>query len=157
MEILVALDYSKNGQALLSQALQFATAMNASVTLLHVFSLTAALEANGAENTSIPGIPTSRVSKLEFETWCALARNSEEKLATFETPFRDQGIHVQSLHLIGQPGPVICAQASQLNADIVMVGQRSHCSQQERSLGSVSNFVTHHAPCSVWSMQEKPD
>ncbi len=161
MKILVALDYSENAEALLAQALEFATAMKASVTLLHVFSLISELEAgqpdmsNGSVETS--GIETSKVTQLEFESWRRFAQSSEQRLSHYVTPFLENNIEAQTLHIMGQAGPVICARAKQLKADIIMMGCRSQSSQADRALGSVSNFVIHHAPCSVWVIQDKVD
>lgn len=157
MKILVALDYSDNAEALLSQALQFATAMQASVTLLHVFSFISELESDHEDRVSMAGIETANVSQSEFETWRLLAQKSEKTLSDYLHPFRQKNIAVQALHIMGQPGPVICARAEQLDADIIMMGRRSQCSQTERALGSVSNFVIHHAPCSVWVIQANPE
>ncbi|MEO0350033.1 MAG: universal stress protein, partial [Cyanobacteria bacterium P01_A01_bin.15] len=41
----------------------------------------------------------------------------------------------------------------QWNADLIMMGRRGRSGFSELLLGSVSNYVMHHAPCSVLTVQ----
>ena len=51
--------------------------------------------------------------------------------------------------MTGNPGRSICELASTWEADLILVGSRGLKGLKEMFLGSVSNYVTHHAPCSV--------
>ena len=53
----------------------------------------------------------------------------------------------------GEPGSQICSLATSWGADLIMVGRRGRQGLTEMILGSVSNYVIHHAPCSVWVVQ----
>jgi len=44
---------------------------------------------------------------------------------------------------------MICELAIDWNADLIMMGRRGRSGIAEFFLGSVSNYVLHHAPCSV--------
>ncbi|MEO0647750.1 MAG: universal stress protein [Cyanobacteria bacterium J06650_10] len=49
----------------------------------------------------------------------------------------------------GHPGLVICQAATENDADLIVVGNRDQTTLISITLGSVSNYVLHHAPCSV--------
>ena len=59
------------------------------------------------------------------------------------------GITTEFRQLIGSPGRVICKAAQQWDADVIVVGNRGRSGFSEVVMGSVSNYVMHHAPCSV--------
>ena len=50
---------------------------------------------------------------------------------------------------IGNPAPMIVEEAKQWNADLIVVGSHGFGFWNRLLLGSVSNAVVHHAPCSV--------
>ncbi|MEL7079709.1 MAG: universal stress protein, partial [Cyanobacteria bacterium J06582_2] len=58
-------------------------------------------------------------------------------------------IHSEFIQLSGNPGRSICELANTWSADLILVGSRGLKGIKEMFLGSVSNYVTHHAPCSV--------
>ncbi|MEN9506810.1 MAG: hypothetical protein RI958_2736 [Actinomycetota bacterium] len=49
----------------------------------------------------------------------------------------------------GRPHDVLIAEAARLNAQLIVVGNR-HMQGVGRVLGSVANYVAHHAPCDVY-------
>lgn len=49
----------------------------------------------------------------------------------------------------GKAGEVICRIAEDKSADLIVVGTRGHNKVKRAIIGSVSNYVTHHAPCPV--------
>ena len=53
----------------------------------------------------------------------------------------------------GDPGPVICSVAQTWGADLILMGRRGLSGLGELVLGSASNYVLHHAACSVLVMQ----
>ena len=58
-------------------------------------------------------------------------------------------VSTEYTQLAGNPGRIICELASSWSADLIIVGSRELKGLKEIFLGSVSNYVTHHAPCSV--------
>ena len=54
----------------------------------------------------------------------------------------------------GYPGRNICELAQTWSAELIVVGSRGLTGLKEMFLGSISNYVTHHAPCSVLIVRE---
>lgn len=54
---------------------------------------------------------------------------------------------------VGTPGETLCEMATRWNADLIIMGRRGRTGFSELLLGSVSNYVMHHAPCSVLTVQ----
>ncbi len=61
----------------------------------------------------------------------------------------EAGVETEYSQLTGNPGRMICELADTRSADLILVGSRGLKGLKEMFLGSVSNYVTHHAPCSV--------
>ncbi len=53
----------------------------------------------------------------------------------------------------GEPGQQVCMLAKGWGADLILLGRRGRTGLSEIVLGSVSNYVVHHAPCSVLVIQ----
>ncbi|MCU0566721.1 MAG: universal stress protein [Oculatellaceae cyanobacterium Prado106] len=81
-----------------------------------------------------------------------LAR-SQEWLSEYEQRAIAQGIIVETDCRVGIPGNCICDLARSWSADMIVLGRRGHQGLTEVVLGSVSNYVLHHAPCSVLIVQ----
>lgn len=64
------------------------------------------------------------------------------------------GIKAEVTQASGTPGPVICQLANTWSADLIMVGSHGRKGLSEMLLGSVSNYVVHHAACSVMVVHE---
>jgi len=54
---------------------------------------------------------------------------------------------------VGDAGSVLLQLAVVWNADLIVLGRRGHRGLAEVFLGSISNYVVHHAPCSVLVVQ----
>lgn len=79
----------------------------------------------------------------ELNTWL----RSLQKVAT------NQGIQADYEYAVGEPGKLICQLAKQHGVDLIIVGRRGRRGMSEILLGSVSNYVIHHAPCHVLVVQ----
>jgi nucleotide-binding universal stress UspA family protein len=56
---------------------------------------------------------------------------------------------INDVILVGNPAQEIVEFAMNLRVDLIVVGTRGRSSAKELYLGSVSNAITHRAPCSV--------
>ena len=158
-KILVAMDSSLIGEQVFEQALNLAKAMGASMMLMHVLSS----EEEGSPKISgfssldlypeiYPEVREEIVMNYrkqwdEFEGKCLdLLRDRTAKANTL-------GINAEFTQIPGSPGKTICETALNWGADLIVVGRRGRSGLSELFLGSVSNYVLHHAPCSVLTVQ----
>lgn len=82
-------------------------------------------------------------AQLSFE---AEARSTAARSAL---RLRNQGFRVEGIALEGNPEKVITDYAKHWGADLIVVGSRDHSLLERLFLGSVSEGVMKHSPCSV--------
>lgn len=140
--ILVALDYGDTCHGIFNQAIGLALAAQANLNLLNVLTP----ESDGS-------LTFSPYSDADWATYIERHRTAEtasfKLLKVFADKAKAAGINTEFTHNIGSPGPVICKLASTWDADLIIVGSHGRQGLSEILLGSVSNYVMHHAPCSV--------
>jgi nucleotide-binding universal stress UspA family protein len=78
---------------------------------------------------------------------------AEDWLQSYYQKAIEQGISTEVDCHVGEPAIRICELARIWDADLVVLGRRGHQGIKEIVLGSVSNYVVHHAPCSVLVVQ----
>jgi nucleotide-binding universal stress UspA family protein len=154
-KILVALDRSEIGQQVFEQALALAKLTQANLLLLHVLS---------PEEETSPYLPMlynmdyyPRLSGQNFELyqrqWNSLKNESLHMLQSFSAQANTIGINTEFAQPLGDPGRTICKLAVNWGADLIIMGRHGRSGLSEILLGSVSNYVVHHAPCSVHIVQ----
>jgi nucleotide-binding universal stress UspA family protein len=150
-KILVALDRSEMGQQVFEQALALAKATQASLLLLHVLS---------PEEEGSPNIPTISnfdyypgLSGQSFELyqkqWDNFKNEGVQMLQSLSAQANISGVSTEFTQTLGNPCKSICKLAINWGADLIIMGHRGRSGLTELFLGSVSNYVLHHAPCSV--------
>jgi nucleotide-binding universal stress UspA family protein len=87
--------------------------------------------------------------KLYQEHWDKFKNESLQMLQSFSAQANTSGINTEFTQNTGSPGQKICELATVWNADLIIMGRRGRSGLAEFFLGSVSNYVLHHAPCSV--------
>ena len=141
-KILVALDDGDTCDAVFNQALELAQATQASLTLLSVLS--------PDRDDSITFTPYSDQKWAAYEKqYREIESAGARRLKAFADKAQATGINAEFTQGSGAPGPVICKFASDWNAELIIVGSHGRKGLNEMLLGSVSNYVVHHAPCSV--------
>ncbi|MGF1541773.1 MAG: universal stress protein [Pleurocapsa sp.] len=147
-KILVAVDRSERNKSVFESAVSLAKTSNATLMLLHVLS---------EEEAGYPLLPTYayypmlddrdyeiyQEKLIEYKQW---GINFLENLTEKATAV---GVKTEFTQLTGNPGRTICELADTWEADLIVVGSRGLKGLKEMFLGSVSNYITHHAPCSV--------
>ena len=73
---------------------------------------------------------------------------AESVLADHASRARAAGLEARTHARSGAPAEAIVAVASEVDADLIVVGNKGMIGMR-RVLGSVPNSVAHHAPCSV--------
>lgn len=69
--------------------------------------------------------------------------------------FGNQNINILTELLNGSPESRIVEKAEETNADLIIVGSHGYNRWERLLLGSVSDSVIHHAPCSVLVVRSK--
>jgi len=154
-KLLVAMDTSAIGKYVFDEALSLAKAINASMLLLHVLS---AEEVGSPSMPILPTLeyyPTVTEKNLELyrEQKQAFERQGLELVRARADKAIAAGVSTEFTQLAGSPGRTICDLASDWGADLIVMGRRGRSGLTELILGSVSNYVLHHARCSVLTVQ----
>ena len=149
--ILVALDHSERDEAVYRRGRAMAKALAAELMLLHVLDF---------HEGEAPYLPSSvgmeyapEIYREAMAMYWQQEREYEQQQISRLRSRADRAIAdgmMASISLTkGAAGPLICRQAQVWHADLIIVGSRGRSSIQEILLGSVSQYVNHHAPCSV--------
>lgn len=153
-KILVALDSSESSHRVFDGAIALAKITGSSLMLLHVLSS----EEESSPNVSMIGlqyspIATDEVIHMYQRQWAEYENRGLEMLRSYAEQAAADGIAAEFSQNSGSPGRTICELARTWEADLIVVGRRGHSGFNELLLGSVSNYVLHHAPCSVLTIQ----
>jgi nucleotide-binding universal stress UspA family protein len=151
---LVAIDSSTISKAVFDKALDLAKTTGASIMLLHVLS----------SEEGMPYLPTNfgreyyaglSSKALEiYQQQCKEIENQGLKLLqSFASQAIAAGVSTEFTQNQGSPGKIICDLAINWQADLIIMGRRGRAGINELILGSVSNYVLHHAGCSVLVVQ----
>ncbi|WP_315789792.1 universal stress protein [Fischerella sp. JS2] len=153
-KILIALDSSEMGKHVFEQGFALAKMTGASLLLLHVLS---------SEEEGSPYIPVStfdyysgmweQVCEFHQQEWDKWKHQGVEMLQSFCAQANTANVNAEFRQISGTPSRVICDLAASWGADLIVIGRRGHSGLAELFLGSVSNYVLHHAPCSVHVVQ----
>ncbi len=69
--------------------------------------------------------------------------------------FKDKNLNVETAVVLGNPKTAIVEEATSWAADLIVLGSHGYGFWERMLLGSVSNYVVHHAPCSVLIVRNK--
>lgn len=136
-KILMPIDGSPHSEKAEQTALLLAKTMNAEITLLHVAVMPQYTAFFG--ETPIP-IPQETIDQVE-----KIGKSLLEKHAA---DFTNSGIKVTTRLIFGNPAETICRTAKD-KFDLIVIGSRGLGEIKGYLLGSVSDRVSHYAPCSV--------
>ena len=147
-KILATIDSSPGNKSVFDMAVSLAKAMDAKLMLLHVLSQT---------DPAYPVLPTyiyysvlrGKEDSIFHQKFYEYERREAKFLHYLTQKAIATGVDAEYAQLNGIPGWEICQAASAWTADLIIVGSRGLKGIKEMFVGSVSNYVTHHAPCSV--------
>ena len=84
------------------------------------------------------------------------SRILEETAGKFRGFYREEGPSLTTDVLFGSPDSRIVETAEEIAADLVVVGSHGYSRWERLLLGSVSDSVVHHSPCSVLVVRTPP-
>ncbi|BAU15766.1 UspA protein domain protein (plasmid) [Leptolyngbya sp. NIES-3755] len=155
-KVLAAMDMSKVGKRVFDQALDLAEKNGASLMLLHILS---------PDEEGCPDISnvywhyystSDNVNLKNFQDlWQEFSQKGLECLRSRFEIATAAGVHTEYKQVAGSPGKAICETACTWDADLIVIGRRGLSGLSETFMGSVSNYVIHHAHCSVLTVQSQ--
>ncbi|MCG9892317.1 MAG: universal stress protein [Thermosynechococcaceae cyanobacterium MS004] len=154
--ILVGLDESDLGQAVFRQALDLAKSFHGQLHFLHVLQnpgpgITGAGAMSGFSDLGAYPIfadPSFWETQVQSQK-----EHAKHWLERYGALARDAGLVAGWSCQLGEAGLVLCETAKKHEADLIVLGRRGLSGLAEALAGSVSNYVVHHAPCSVLVVQ----
>ncbi len=84
------------------------------------------------------------LARKQCETFAA------DSVAQIKKSFPALNLKIESAIKLGAPARVIVDEAKEWNADLIVVGSHGRGFWGRLTLGSVSDAIVHHAPCSVF-------
>jgi nucleotide-binding universal stress UspA family protein len=154
-KILAAIDASGSSKVVFDEALSLAKLNNAQLMLVHVLS---PLD-EGYPTLMFPGAADvypnlyEETIKSYRSQWHDFEEQNLDVLRSLATEASNNGIIAEFSQNTGDAGKTICNVARSWQADLIVMGRRGHKGLSELLLGSVSNYVMHHAFCSVLTIQ----
>lgn len=150
-KLLVALNTSEPCTDLFDQALALAQSTGAELTLLSVLAPDYGYRAALPYYPLITSFPTVDESGLKAyqQKFEAYEEQGQAKLSSWCERATVAGVRAEFAQVMGAPGKMICDRAKTDSIDLIIVGSRGLKGLRKLFIGSVSNYVMHHAPCSV--------
>lgn len=152
-KIVVALDYSEFSGPIFDKSISLAKMMGAQLGLINVLSLE---DSVGYQPVVYPGGFYSVLTEPQLERyreeWTEFKNRNLRQLEASLEKAKAAGISAELCQLFGSPGKSICEFAQSWGADLILMGRRGRTGLSELFLGSVSNYVLHHAHCAVLTL-----
>jgi nucleotide-binding universal stress UspA family protein len=151
-KILIAIGNSGESQIVLGSGLKLAEKLGAKVLILHVMTPLTSTSFSPLVGGMFPIINDVAIEQYTKE-WRESERQGLEQLQTYAQQAKEQGIDVEISQNLGDSGRMICEVAKSWSADAIVMGRNQKSVLSEIWLGSTSNYVLHHAPCSILVIQ----
>jgi nucleotide-binding universal stress UspA family protein len=156
-KILIATGDSPESEKVLASGLTLAEKFGAEISILHVLNLSP----NYIEPVANPfmGSTYPMMNDLAIQQYQKELQDREERgmerLQSHAKQAIDRNIKAEILQHVGDPGRIICETAKNWSADLIVMGRNQKSVLSEIFLGSTSNYVLHHAPCSIMVIQQQ--
>jgi nucleotide-binding universal stress UspA family protein len=155
-KILLAIGDSPDFAQILESGLSLAEKLGAEILILHVLNPLVPHGLSAVENPLVGGvlpIVNDRAIEQFITAWHEYELKGIDRLQTYAAQARARGVKADTLQNYGDSGPLICEAAKNWGADLILIGRNQKSMLSEVFVGSTSNYVVHHAPCSVMVIQ----
>ncbi|HEX6124034.1 MAG TPA: universal stress protein [Pyrinomonadaceae bacterium] len=151
MRILFATDGAKQSDAAAEMLRHFALSDGDEIKIVSVVDMAVpmAIDIYGGY---LPD--TGELEKTARENAAKLLERTE---ATVKGHFEGKNLAISSEVLFGSPESRIVETAEAIHPDIIVLGSHGYSRWERLLLGSVSDSVAHHAPCSVLIVRTPPE
>jgi nucleotide-binding universal stress UspA family protein len=159
-KIFAALDDSELGRSVFDQSIELALANQADVMLFHCVTI------GSVGETAVPipvdlGMNVQLMEQAYQAQYLGMERQVQQArkiLQNYCDAAANRGVQVEfDCKIDGDAGQCICEASQNWGADLIVLGRRGRTGLAEAFLGSISNYVVHHAACSVLVIQELKD
>jgi nucleotide-binding universal stress UspA family protein len=137
--IVVGTDGSETAAQAVRQAVELAKLSEAQLSLVSAYAPVSGRRVQG-EQQEAPADVQYEIGPREDVNLVLDAAAAEAK---------KEGVEVKTHPVEGDPADAILNVAEEVNADLIVVGNKGMTGARRYLLGSVPNNVSHHAPCSV--------
>ena len=150
MRIIIATDGSTFSAAAAEECARlFAT------TAGHTFTIVSVYE----PPIPMPAEPFA-ISTVQYQELTAIAREqaaaaAQDAIELLQDRMGDPSMEILTVVELGRPAEIIIETANKWKADLIVVGSHGRSFWGRIALGSVSDAVTHHAPCSVLIVRKR--
>ena len=151
MKILFATDGAKQSDAAAAMLQNFALSDGDEIKIVTVVDMAVpmAIDIYGGY---LPD--TGELEKTARENAVKLLERTE---AQIRSHFTKQNLTISSEVLFGSPESRIVETAEAIHPDVIVLGSHGYSRWERLLLGSVSDSVAHHAPCSVLIVRTPPE
>ncbi|WP_310483252.1 universal stress protein [Chamaesiphon sp. VAR_48_metabat_403] len=155
-KILVAIGDLPDSEQIFTAGLALAQKLDAELLLLHVLN---PLVPHGLSTVGSPlvGGILPMINEVEIDrytkAWKEYERLGIERLQAYAERAKEVNVKAEILQNYGDSGPLICEAAKNWSAGVILMGRNQKSMLSEVFLGSTSNYVLHHAACSVMVIQ----
>jgi nucleotide-binding universal stress UspA family protein len=147
MKILLAVDGSPCSDVAIAQVAHLPLPAE---TIVHIVAVETPIEA-----TLLPRVPTTAFNEIVRQQRAEVARRLDDAVDTLQR--LAPGLTVLPKLLEGHPKDTIVNEAQRWGADLIVIGSHGYGPVRRFFLGSVSQFVAHHASCAVLIARCKPE
>jgi nucleotide-binding universal stress UspA family protein len=143
MKILLAIDGAKTGTAALEMLRRLVIQDGDQIVLVSVVDLPVPV------GMDIYGGYVPDSSDLEKNAKENASRALSDALESLKNTLKNRKVEISTELLFGSPESCIVELAEQIKPDLVVVGSHDYSAWERLLIGSVSDAVVHHSPCSV--------
>jgi nucleotide-binding universal stress UspA family protein len=140
VHIVVGTDGSETAGNAVRQAIELAKISGAKLDIVSAYEPISGERLRG-ESAEVPGDVRHGVNPREDVNLTLDSAAGEAK---------QQEVEVHTYPREGDPADAILDVAEEIDADLIVVGNKGMTGAKRFLLGSVPNKISHHAPCGVW-------
>ena len=154
-KIMVAMDESAASDWAFDLALEIAGALNSGLMLVHVLDVYSPAAPQQPRSLADSSMESNEDAQKEYERrWEEFVDRHNALLQQHCDQAKAVGTRASYDQPHGHPGPTLSKIAKQAGVDLIIVGSHDPSTMESSVLGSVSNYLVHHAPCSVTVVHE---
>jgi nucleotide-binding universal stress UspA family protein len=138
--ILVPVDFSDSAPTVLEWAAHLAEEHGSKLVLFHAYHLP--VEFQQLEGAYLPP-----------DFWANVKQEAQQSLGRYEEQLRSNGLEVEAVVREGYAATAIVDEASDVDADLIVIGTHGLSGIKHMLLGSIAERVVQKAPCPVLTVK----